>query len=83
MPRYKVLAKPKGRTLTLYKKRGLHTGYEVVKKGSGEGGGTRYFSSLPRAQHYARQLTSFTTKIVSAPVRKRAAKKQPSLGWGW
>ena len=84
MPRYKLLVKPKGRTLAVYKKKGYPTGYDAVTRGSGEGGGTRFFSSLGEAQGYARQLSrSYHTKIVEAPIRRRRAKKtQPSFAWG-
>ena len=84
MVRYKLLSKPKGKTLALFKKKGYRTGYTLVTRGSGEGGGTRYFNSRAAAQNYARQLTGYTSRIVEAPVRRRATKKrQPSFRWGF
>ena len=85
MARYKILAKAKGKTLALYKKKGWSTRAELVTRSSGEGGGTRFFSSLALARSYARKLNrNHTTKIIEVPTRKRAAKKtQPSFGWGF
>ena len=84
MARYKILAKPKGKTLAQFKKKGWSTRAELVTRSSGEGGGTRYFSSLAQARSYARQLNrNYTTKIIEVPTRKKKVKKtQPSYVWG-